>query len=147
MNGKVQEIGSYEELMAKEKGHFRRLQAFQNMDDAPMTPDIVNVGSKKPNAKDQIEKLKEKKLREIEEKEKEQKELEAIDKVKEKRNAGRARELAKGNEGFFVIGAIGALLAGAVFPGTLIDFCFVCIPTIISPLTLFSLAYRTKPGA
>ncbi len=30
-NGKVREIGSHDELMAKQNGHYRRLQAFQNL--------------------------------------------------------------------------------------------------------------------
>ena len=30
-NGKVREIGTHDELMAKQNGHYRRLQAFQNL--------------------------------------------------------------------------------------------------------------------
>lgn len=115
MNGKLKEIGSYEELMAKEGGHFRRLQAFQNMDDAPVEPEHEKTETEK--SKEHIEQLKEKKRLEKEEEEKEMKELDALAKDKKKRNASRARELARGSESFFVIGAIGGLLAGSMFPG------------------------------
>jgi ABC-type multidrug transport system ATPase subunit len=102
MDGKVKEIGMYEELMAKPMGHFRHLQQIQFGDDR---------GTMK--ARKKIEKKKTKKQStDLDEKEEEI----PINKEKEKANAKRARLMARQDLVYFVVGGIGALLAGAVFP-------------------------------
>lgn len=126
MNGKVAEIGSYEELMSKQKSHFRRLQAFQNVDDAPINKEQkITQQNVVPHTEEEIEKFEESYRRKKEKMEEELRELEAIDKEREKRNSRRAREFAKGNEWLFLIGSIGAVLAGAVFPVWGIIFAYM----------------------
>jgi ATP-binding cassette subfamily B (MDR/TAP) protein 1 len=115
MDGKVKEIGTYEELMSHEKGHFRRLQAFQNLESPKETPEMAE-SAPKANLKEKIQSLKEKKREKKEKKQKELEEIERIDKEREKRNSTRARQLAADDKGYFFIGAVGAVLAGAMFP-------------------------------
>ena len=109
--GKVREIGTYDELMAKPKGHFRRLQAFQDLE---ATEEDLKVAESttKASLKERIQSLKKKKQKKKHEQEEEEEELEKIDKGKERQNASRARELARGDEGLFLLGGLGAVLAG-----------------------------------
>lgn len=120
-DGKIKEIGSYDELMAKENGHFRRLQAFQNLDGILPSDEGENEGkneedTQKRDLKEKIEELKKEKRAKKEKIEMEEEELKAIDKEREKRNAARARQLARGDGILFLIGSLGAILTGAVFP-------------------------------
>jgi len=102
-DGKVKEIGTYEELMAKPKGHFRRLQAMQfGYADCTAKTKTKKDKKKKKKQKDKIVDY----LGVIEE----------IDTEKKKSNAQRARLLARDDAFYFFIGGIGALLAGLVFP-------------------------------
>ena len=101
-DGRVKEIGTYEELMAKPKGHFRHLQAIQFGDDE------VAIKSRKKKDKKK-KKRKEKDSTEVSDEF-------SVDKEKAKKNAKRARLLASQDSVYFLIGGMGAVLAGAVFP-------------------------------
>lgn len=100
-DGRVKEIGTYEELMAKPKGHFHRLQAVQFGDDETAT---------------KSRKKKDKKLKRDGKDTEELSEEISVDKEREKENAKRARLLASQDVVYYVIGGIGAVLSGAVFP-------------------------------
>lgn len=104
-HGRVCELGSHDELM-KLEGHYHRLQALQNLDDE----DAKKKAMEKKNAmKSSI----------VPDSSKIQQGQEADEETKEhiKDNAKKARALSKGDEKFFVIGTIGAVLAGLMFPG------------------------------
>jgi ABC-type proline/glycine betaine transport system ATPase subunit len=100
-DGKLKEIGRYDDLMAKPKGHFRRLQAIQfGEEDAKSTKTKDKKKKKKMGAKSSSD----------------DEEIDDVEKEKEKMNAQRARLLAQQDAFYFTIGGIGALLAGVVFP-------------------------------
>ena len=101
LDGKVKEIGTYEELMAKPKGHFRHLQQIQFGDDPAKTRKKKDKKKKKRQSKVTDEK---------------DGEEDSIDKQKASENAKRARLMAKNDGLYFFIGGIGAVLAGAVYP-------------------------------
>ena len=106
-DGRVCEIGTHDELMAKPDGHYRRLQAFQDLqgsrfDDLSVRPKLVG---KKRQESSHTSKANEKNDGQSEEEEE-------IDKATAKSNAHRARLLAKEDWKLFVIGGVGALLAG-----------------------------------
>lgn len=118
MDGAVKEIGTYEELMAKEDGRFRQLQALQDLD-APIQDETPRSSKTKKTSsveqstvKEKIESLNATKRKAKEVAELEEEELKKIDKKKAQGNAARARMLAKDDHSLFVIGGIGALLAG-----------------------------------
>ena len=124
-DGAVEEIGSYDELMAKEGGRFRQLQALQDLGSPVLHTDKSRPAKKKKNKKQsslasrqatdlqvEVNSLSEKKRKAREEAELEKEELQKIDKKKIESNASRARQLAKNDHQLFVIGGIGALLAG-----------------------------------
>jgi ATP-binding cassette subfamily B (MDR/TAP) protein 1 len=113
VDGKVREVGTHNELMAKPKGRYRRLQAFQNLGKEEIAVEYDKAVSK-ACLKESLEKLK--KEEEGEKKEDLEAEAEAIDKDRAKRDAQRARLLAKDDKVYFLIGGVGAVLAGAVFP-------------------------------
>ncbi|KAL3906406.1 MAG: hypothetical protein SGILL_009283, partial [Bacillariaceae sp.] len=119
LDGKVKEIGTYEELMAKPKGHFRHLQEIQFGDD--------------PGAMKSRKKKDKKKKKKLEKEEAEEDEEDDIDKDKEKSNAKRARMMAKNDGVYFFIGGIGALLAGAVYPAWGFIFAYT-IELLYSPV-------------
>jgi hypothetical protein len=100
-DGKVKEIGTYEELTAKPNGHFRRLQAMQFGDD------VVAIKKRKKDNK---------KTESTEGGNVDLSEDGSLDKKKVKANAKRARLLASKDTMYFVIGGVGAVFAGAVFP-------------------------------
>lgn len=105
-HGKVRELGSHDELMALPKGTYRRLQSLQNLDgDA----DRKSVGAGR-GAAYEFTMLASGTMGTLPK-------LEDESEDKEKANARKARSLSKGDEGYFVIGAIGAVLAGLMFPG------------------------------
>lgn len=101
-DGKVKEIGTYEELMANQKGHFYRLQAMQ------FGNDITETKKKKSKKK--------KKEVKHEEGDTEDEEMDEIDEEKVGENAKRARLLARDDVFYFFVGGVGAILAGLVFP-------------------------------
>ncbi|KAL3921336.1 MAG: hypothetical protein SGARI_006706, partial [Bacillariaceae sp.] len=103
LDGKVKEIGTYEELMAKPKGHFRHLQQIQFGDN----PGAMKTRKKKDKKKKKQE------SKAVNEKETDE---DSIDKQKASENAKRARLMAKNDGWYFCIGGIGAIFAGAVYP-------------------------------
>lgn len=119
-HGKVREVGTYEELMAKPNGHYRRLEALQTMDQTENRTEILQ------NKKE----FKDEKKHEDEKKEGDEKdvtvELEVtVDKEKIKANQKRARELAKDEYYLFAIGSFGAILHGLIFPGQGFVFAYM----------------------
>ena len=108
-NGKVREIGSHDELMAKQNGHYRRLQAFQNLQGnesdslkAASTDVKYSVKSQRTSGKDIEDVTDEPEV--------------VLDKDTEKADAQRARVLAREDRVYFVIGGVGAVGAGLIFP-------------------------------
>lgn len=114
--GKIQEIGTHDELMAKPNGRYRRMQALQNLDavatDFSMKGAFLsergdndeNVGHVKPsnasgNAKEDDEDVE-------------------VDKKDAAANAKRARMLASGDAYYFLVGGIGArkFVVGCLYP-------------------------------
>jgi len=108
--GKVKEIGTHDELMAKPNGRYRRLQEFQNLEKG-----ITKVTEIK-DAADPMESIMQSAKKKGDKSDSENDDM-TLDAEKEKENARRARLLAKGDELYFIIGGIGAILAGLVFPG------------------------------
>ncbi|KAG7355092.1 ABC transporter [Nitzschia inconspicua] len=111
--GKVRELGTHEELMALPNGRYRRLQALQDLD---------TTGHDLENADDGHE--------EVEEEENLVVKVDdeyLVDKDREKKNAQRARLLAKGDRTYFLVGGIGAIFAGLVFPGWGFVFAYMIL--------------------
>jgi ATP-binding cassette subfamily B (MDR/TAP) protein 1 len=111
-DGILKEIGPHDELIADPSGHYKRLVDFHGMsgrdkkkiiskDDDDEDDNLLDVSS---HAGD------------LEEDE---------DKQVVKKQSKRARTLASSDSGFFFIGAIGAILAGLVFPGWGVVFAFM----------------------
>lgn len=98
--------------MAKEHGHYRRLQMYQDLDSNQETMDKLKASTKathtettKGTANSGTETLHA------------EKSLEEIDKDAAKKNAKRAWAMGSQDRGYFLIGGIGACIAGLVFPG------------------------------
>ena len=107
-HGKVREIGTYDELMAKPNGHYKRLEDLQSLDQGTNRQDILNTAKKsykktvhEEREKDEKEGLEIEKTKEAE-----------IDAEKAKANEKKARNLAKTELPLFIFGSIGAVLAG-----------------------------------
>lgn len=109
--GKVREIGTHDELMAKPNGRYRRLQAFQNLEGAESESLKASIAISYVDMKDST-----KALRESEREDGNAELGEGIDKETEKADAQRARLLARGDRKYFLIGSIGAVGAGIFFP-------------------------------
>jgi ABC-type multidrug transport system ATPase subunit len=111
-NGKVRELGTHDQLMEK-GGRYARLVAMQDLHASG--GDELEHHAKQGNKHDVGTKSKPgNKEEELEEEEME------VDTATAKENAARARQLAtRGDKWLFFVGAIGALLAGVVFPGEL----------------------------
>jgi len=112
-SGKVRELGTHDELMALPNGKYRRLQALQ---------DLGNTDERKSKVEEDDEVHKDDGADHEDEKEKESEE---DDKEAAKANAKKARLMAKGDLGYFAIGALGCVLAGLMFPGWGIAFAFL----------------------
>ena len=100
-HGKVKELGTHDSLMALPDGKYRRLQALQNLDGSGERKSIAAKKSVKDSTTVSALKSSTAEGKDDEEKEKE---VELA-----KRNSRMARRLAKGDEGYFVIGSIGAV--------------------------------------
>ena len=99
--GQVKEFGSHEELMQKEKGRYRRFVESQKRDTT-----TESLGLNASTAKDNEE-----------EDEEEHDYEKAIEEEETKAfSAERARKLASPDSFYLLVGAVGALMAGAVFP-------------------------------
>lgn len=102
-DGRVREIGTHEELMANPNGHYRRLQAFQDLHGSGIegliipTEAVARKNHDRHHAKENDEGC------DI---------VDVIDKETEKINAHRARTWAWEDRKFLVIGGFGAILAG-----------------------------------
>jgi ATP-binding cassette subfamily B (MDR/TAP) protein 1 len=104
-DGKVRELGTHEELMSKPDGHYRKLHAFQNHEGGTS---LISAPLKPANTAEAVK---------LNDREGVEAEVDAkIDKETEKGNAQRARLLAREDRGLLVIGALGALLTGLIFP-------------------------------
>ena len=114
-NGGIKEIGTHEELMEKADGKYRNLIAMQNLDGkgemvlSSSTKASEIVHSKESDATTEGT----------------DDEASATKAEMEKKNAQRARLLAKGDGFFFFVGSIGAVLAGIVFPAWGVIFAFM----------------------
>jgi ATP-binding cassette subfamily B (MDR/TAP) protein 1 len=110
--GKVREIGTHEELMGKPDGRYRRLQAMQNLH-AQEEDDSKSTGlAMEDRASELIEWSKpvEKRAENDDEAELE------VDEQRASENAKRARLLASSDKFYFLVGGIGAILFGLMFP-------------------------------
>lgn len=106
-DGRVREIGTHEELMSKPNGHYKRLQAFQDLQGSGRESLIVPTKTANKKSHDSSETKKEK-----EREHGETKSSEEIDTETAKGNAHRARLLAGEDKNLFLIGGVGAILAG-----------------------------------
>lgn len=113
-DGTIQETGTYDELLSKNNGFFVRLQALQDSIGTVLTdetnlnePTAINDGVAHETTEASLD---------HDHPELEENEVEATDKHREKQAIYRARQLARGDEKLFLIGSVGAVLTGAVFP-------------------------------
>ena len=105
-HGKVREVGTYEELMAKPNGHYKRLEDLQSMDQDTNRREILNNAVTKSYKKEDLKKSEKEGLEEKAEEEAK------IDAEKAKINEKKARNLAKAEYPLFIFGSVGAVLAG-----------------------------------
>ena len=103
-DGVLQEIGSHNELIQKPNGRYKRLVTFQDM-----------TGNEKKKTIDSKDDDDDDHLIDVSVHGNDEEEDE--DKKKAKIQSKRAKVLAKEDLGLFFVGAIGAILAGLVFPG------------------------------
>jgi ABC-type proline/glycine betaine transport system ATPase subunit len=103
-HGKVREIGTYEELMAKPHGLYKRLETLQSMDQGLDRKSILDTKAMYEVA-DATED--EKHVKENEKSDKEE-----VDEETAKMNQKKAKELARGEYKLYAIGSIGAFLQG-----------------------------------
>jgi len=133
-HGKVRESGTYEELMAKPNGHYRRLEELQSLD---RTETRASILQKKKGFKDEDKKeaVKEGKTTTEEATEEDDNAKKEAEKLKAKENQKRARSLAKAETPLFIIGSLGAALHGLIFPGQGFVFAYMieCFYTFTLP--------------
>jgi len=115
--GKVQEFGSHDELVSKPKGLYKRL-----FESSKQKATLESIG---------IDKDKKKKASDEEADEEVDWEAKIAEEEANAFDAARARGLAKQDASYLFIGAIGAILAGGVFPmwGTFVGFSALFHPT------------------
>lgn len=100
--------------MALPNGHYKRLSQFRSLDSNSTAKMEPSLQKKHANEKD-------------DDKEDTQEVNEAEEKKTASESAKRARTLAKDDIFYIFIGAIGAILAGAVFPAWGVSFTIMCI--------------------
>lgn len=129
-DGKVREIGTHDELMAKPDGLYRRLQAFQSLEG--MESESVREQTTKTNVsvKESVQAVQDS---ERQDDHVEMDDGDIIDQEAEKAVAQRARILARGDRKYFVIGSLGAFGAGVIFPAWGVRDCLVRIVHSIQP--------------
>jgi ATP-binding cassette subfamily B (MDR/TAP) protein 1 len=109
-DGRVKEIGSHDELMEKANGKYKRLVQMQGRTASTLVNGFDVSGSKK-------NKTEKKKGNDTDEDDTEDKSEETIDQEETyKFDAARARKLASPDTWYFIVGSLGALMAGSVFP-------------------------------
>lgn len=103
--GKVREMGTHDDLMAIQNGRYRHFQLLQDLGSSEHNADYCDDhdGAAQKREEETVEV--------------ETDDIFKPDKERDKKNAERARLLAKSDRQFFVIGGIGAIFAGLVFPG------------------------------
>lgn len=106
-HGKVREIGTHEELMAKPDGKYRLLQSLQNLDS-----EESRSGSKKGK-----DKVNEASILCVDGVDNTPTQEEEVQKELTKKTQEKARLLAASDRPYFLIGSIGAIFAGLMFPG------------------------------
>lgn len=125
--GRVREIGSHDELIAKQ-GRYAKLHAMQdlhgvsiddaNTDNVEAEEEVEDVpdSSKSDRAEDPDADLE-------------------VDKEAEKLNSKRARLLASGDTYYFIVGGIGGILAGLIFPswGFIFAYMIDVLYTVVEP--------------
>lgn len=106
--GRVLEYGSHEELIQKENGRYKRLN-----ESSKRTSTLASVGMDKSSVmwKGNVSTIKEDEEEEEKDWEKEEAEL-----LEKSFSAKRAQQLASPDVFYLCIGAIGAVMAGGVFP-------------------------------
>jgi len=114
--GKVREIGTYAELMAKPNGLYKRLEALQSMDSGLDRKSILE-SKKMYEAVDAADEQETSQRTETWTDEKE------VDKEAARKNNRKAKDLAKSEYGIFAIGSLGACLFGTQY----VLFCFVLV--------------------
>ena len=109
-HGKVREVGTYEELMAKPNGHYKRLETLQTMDQGLDRKSIL-VAKKMYAKEDKAAAKKARKRGEVEEEEMDNSKNKPDDEMV-KMIQKKAKALAKDEYYLFIIGSVGALLNG-----------------------------------
>mmetsp|Transcript_26009 Transcript_26009/g.46896 ORF Transcript_26009/g.46896 Transcript_26009/m.46896 type:complete len:1444 (+) Transcript_26009:100-4431(+) len=117
-DGKVREIGTHDELMANPESKYRRLQELQHMGTSQHK---VHVEKKETTTtkKSSVKSSKTASLPPTKVDE------DSVDSETEKNIASKARLMAKDDVGLFVVGSVGAVLAGLMFPGWGIIFAYM----------------------
>jgi len=123
--GKVREVGSYEELMAKPNGHYKRLESLQTLDSDADRTEILNTKTVYDSAIPGSQTADKSSKKTAAEAEEETPKEEEIDEAAAKANEKKAKDLAKEEYSLFVLGSIGALLQGITFPGQGFVFAFL----------------------
>jgi ATP-binding cassette, subfamily B (MDR/TAP), member 1 len=102
-------MGTHDELMRNDHGHYRRLQILQDMNIDQVTKNQLRATVTKQDSS-AVHDVSQRRSTHRE------KALEDIDKETANANAKRAWVMASEDRGYFCIGAIGAFFAGLVFP-------------------------------
>jgi ATP-binding cassette subfamily B (MDR/TAP) protein 1 len=113
--GTVREIGTHEELMGNPNGRYRRLQAMQNLHSQEEYDSKSTGLAMEDNAIELIELSKPVEKRADDDGDDGETELE-VDEQRASENAKRARLLASSDKFYFLVGGIGAIFFGLMFP-------------------------------